>query len=125
MPPTTRGRRAAGTPPDTSAAFWPFYLREHAHPATRAIHVAGTVVALSLGLAGLVYQWGMPGLALSLAAGYAPAWVAHFAIEHNHPASFKRPLLSFAADMRMAALFLTGRLRPHLKAAGVRVGAAG
>jgi hypothetical protein len=107
-------------PPTTFAAFWPFYLREHARRETRAIHVVGTVAALALAATSLVRAWGRAGLILTLVTGYAPAWASHFFIEHNRPVSFRRPLLSLAADLRMAALWATGRLGPHLVAAGVK-----
>jgi hypothetical protein len=47
------------------------------------------------------------------------AWVAHFFIEHNKPATFKYPFWSFAADWKMWALAVTGRLAPELERAGV------
>jgi len=120
MPATTR--RAARSPrkkKKTFAIFWHFYLREHARPLTRAIHAVGTVAALSTAALSSVRGWGWRGLGASLACGYVPAWAAHFLIEGNRPASFKRPLFSFCADLCMAALCLSSRLGPHLKAAGV------
>ena len=38
------------------------------------------------------------------------AWISHFGIEKNKPASFKYPLWSFIADMKLWALMLTGRM---------------
>ena len=107
--------------PSTFAAFWPAYLREHARPLTRTIHAAGTVAALSLATLGTFHAWPLSKTLPAVAvAGYGPAWFSHFFIEGNRPASFKRPLLSFLADLRMAGLFFTGRLGPHLAAAGVK-----
>ncbi|MCB9746519.1 MAG: DUF962 domain-containing protein [Alphaproteobacteria bacterium] len=55
--------------------------------------------------------WANPLLALAAgAAGYSFAWLGHFAIEGNRPASFTYPTWSFLADMRLWALMCTGQL---------------
>lgn len=101
------------------AEFWPWYLREHANPLTRALHAAGTAAGvLVLLLAVLV---GPAWLALvALAVGYGVAWLSHLLVERNRPASFSYPAWSLWSDLRMAALLLTGRLGPELERAGVK-----
>jgi hypothetical protein len=90
------------------AEFWPFYVREHSLSACRALHFIGSTLALGLLAAGIFYN---PWLLLAaVVAGYGFAWVGHFFIEKNKPASFKYPLWSFAADWKMWALILTGRM---------------
>jgi hypothetical protein len=100
------------------AAFWPRYLREHAKPATRQLHYFGT----ALGLAALAAALATGAWALLLViplAGYGFAWVGHFAVERNRPATFVHPLWSLASDYRMFFLWIAGRLGPELAAAGV------
>jgi hypothetical protein len=103
----------------TFAEFWPFYLREHSRAATRSLHFAGTTLSLFLLACALALRSGRLVLA-ALVCGYAFAWVGHFFVEHNRPATFKYPLWSFAADWKMWALTLTGRLGPELQRAGVK-----
>jgi hypothetical protein len=101
----------------TYPQFWLTYLRAHRQPATRAVHYAGSLLALGCLLLAVAHDWRFVIAAPLI--GYAFAWGAHFGIEHNKPATFGHPLWSLASDYRMLALALTGGLAPHLRRAGV------
>ena len=91
------------------AEFWPHYVSEHSRPATRLLHLIGTTIALAT----IVYfiaigkWWLFP---LALIPGYGAAWIGHFFVEKNKPATFQHPLWSFMGDYKMIGLMLTGRM---------------
>ena len=98
--------------------FFPFYLREHSKKSTRVMHYFGTIGYQVLFWSLLLTQ-NYLFLPLILLAGYGPAWIGHFFIEKNKPATFKYPLWSLIGDHHMAYLMLTGKLKKKLSDAGV------
>ena len=95
--------------------FFPFYLGEHTDPLNRALHYVGSVSAvttLALSVATL-NPFLLPVVPI---VGYAPAWIGHFIIEKNKPASFKHPLWSLRGDFRMLRLAATGKIKGQLAA---------
>ena len=89
--------------------FWTFYVGEHRRPSTRRLHFAGT----SLLLLGLALAWILASPWFLLAApiaAYGPAWIGHFLIEGNRPATFRYPVRSLIADFHMYGLMWLGRM---------------
>ncbi|MDQ2992357.1 MAG: DUF962 domain-containing protein [Candidatus Eremiobacteraeota bacterium] len=97
------------------AEFWPRYLAAHADPRTRALHVAGTLAATTLGIAAIATHRPMLG-AVALVAGYGPAWASHYFIEKNRPETFRAPFSSLAADFLMAWHVLRGTIDDEIAA---------
>ena len=105
---------------ETYREFWHFYLQQHAKHDTRLWHIVGTGAASVLAVAALV-SFSSELFLAAVFVGYGPAWVAHFAIEKNHPATFRYPVWSLISDYRMAGAWLTGRLDRELTEAGVSI----
>ena len=100
----------------TFAEFWPFYVREHTRPITRALHFIGSTAVLALTAMAVVT--GRPWLFLALpVAGYGCAWIGHFGFERNKPATFKYPLWSFLGDWVMYGKMLSGSMRAEVERA--------
>ena len=98
--------------------FWPYYVSEHREPLTRVLHFIGTTLVVFIVASAAALRRPMLLLA-ALVCGYAFAWVGHFFVEHNRPATFKYPFWSFAADWKMWAWALTGRLNGELQRLGI------
>jgi hypothetical protein len=96
--------------------FWPFYVSQHARPGTRALHFVGTTLALLLVAAALATV--RPYLFLwALLSGYLFAWIGHFFVEKNRPATFQYPLWSLRGDFRMYGLMWRGRMSAEVERA--------
>lgn len=98
------------TPFASFAAFYPFYLSEHADITCRRLHFAGSLCVLAILIAAIVTSRPLLLLAMPV-AGYGFAWIGHFVFEKNKPASFKHPLYSFMGDWVMFYQLLTGKLK--------------
>lgn len=111
VPEATEARRIA-----TFRAFWPYYVREHSKPITRALHFVGSTLVLLLVVAAIVT--GRPLLLVfAPIVGYGFAWVGHFGFEKNKPATFKYPVYSFIADWVMYGKILSGTMRAEVERA--------
>jgi hypothetical protein len=95
------------------ANFWPEYVRAHSRPSTRAIHLMGTLAGWGLLVAAIALRhwWWILG---AFVVSYALAWVSHFFVEHNRPATFEHPLWSWWADQKMVALMLAGKMNAEV-----------
>ena len=96
------------------AEFWAYYIGEHRDPTCRGLHYFGSTMAISSAVSAVVF--GNPSLVLlGFVLGYGPAWIGHFFIEHNRPATFKYPFWSLGSDFKMLLYFVTGRMGAEME----------
>ena len=93
--------------------FWPFYLSQHQSATNRYLHLLGLTIAFGVALWGALFNPLL--LCLLPVCGYGFAWVGHFFIEGNRPATFRYPIWSFMGDFKMCYLMLTGKLDKELE----------
>ena len=107
-----------GSPFQSFEEFWPAYLQAHSKPATRMAHYIGGWIAFGL-IAAFVTTFDPKFLFIAIITIYAFAWISHFAIQHNNPASFRHPLWSARGGCRMFGLWIVGGLKSELVKAGL------
>ena len=96
--------------------LWYAYLRAHTDERTRNLHYAGTLLGIGMFISAAITL--EPLLMLfGLLSAYGMAWFGHFIIEHNQPAAFSRPILSFLFNFKMLWLWLTGEIDEHFEIA--------
>jgi hypothetical protein len=88
--------------------FYPYYIEEHSKPKTKLLHFIGTSISLFF-LVQLVSTFDPIYLIYALLSGYGFAWIAHFFIEKNKPATFTYPFYSFIGDHKMFVEILMGK----------------
>ena len=96
------------------AEFWDFYVAEHSQPLTRYLHFIGTMLSLLL-LVWILRSGNWQYSPLCLIIGYAFAWISHFFVEHNKPATFTYPFWSFISDYKMVFYMLIGRMNGEVE----------
>jgi len=94
---------------ESFADFYPYYLAEHSDPRCRTLHYIGSALVLCL-LAYAISTSNWQALWLMPVIGYGFAWVGHFFIEKNRPATFQYPFYSFMGDWVMLKDFLFNKL---------------
>ena len=92
----------------TFKEFYPYYLKEHNDKRTKLFHFAGTFLSIIF-LIRLAISLEIINLLYALIAGYGFAWVSHFFIEKNKPATWSYPLYSLLSDYRMFWEILKGK----------------
>ena len=97
-------------------SFYPYYLTEHGDTTNRLLHFAGSCLIIIFLIAGIVSKNGWFIAAIPF-CGYGFAWVGHYFIEKNRPATFTYPLYSLASDFVMWWHTITGQLPNKLKEA--------
>lgn len=91
------------------ADFWPHYVAAHRKPLNRALHYVGTSSALGCAAAGVLTLGPLWFLAVPV-VGYGAAWIGHFFIEGNRPATFGQARYSLMGDFKMLGLALRGKM---------------
>lgn len=88
--------------------FYPYYLSEHRQRGTRISHFIGTTLFFIWVLAAAIYLQPIY-LLYGVLSAYFFAWLGHFFIEKNKPATFKYPWMSLKGDFKLYFEILAGK----------------
>jgi hypothetical protein len=92
----------------TLKEFYPYYLSEHSDKYTKLFHFIGTSFTFFF-LFAFIATFNVFCLILIPLSGYGFAWVSHFFIEKNKPATFTYPFYSLVSDYIMFFEILRGK----------------
>ncbi len=92
----------------TLKEFYPYYLSEHEHKTTKLFHFIGTGFSLFF-LVQFLLTFNPFNILYALLSGYGFAWVSHFFVEHNKPATWTYPVFSLMSDYIMFWEILRGK----------------
>jgi hypothetical protein len=92
----------------TFEEFYPYYLNEHRQLGTRITHFIGTTLFLLLVITATIKQRA-DLLLVGVVCAYGFAWIGHFFIEKNKPATFKYPWMSLKGDFKLYFEILIGK----------------
>lgn len=90
--------------------FWPYYLSEHKNSLNKILHFVGTACSLYWIIMSIVKKK-PSNILLALFNGYGFAWIGHFLVEKNRPATFKYPIKSFVSDFLMFGAIIIGKVK--------------
>ena len=88
--------------------FYPYYISEHDHKYTKLMHFIGTSISIYF-LIKFILSFNFLFILYALLSGYGFAWVGHFFIEKNKPATFTYPFYSLVSDYIMFFEILRGK----------------
>ena len=88
--------------------FYPYYLREHNNKYTKLFHFIGSSLFIYFQIKFLV-SLDLKNIAYGFISAYGLAWISHFTIEKNKPATFFNPIYSFLGDCVMYYETLKGK----------------
>lgn len=94
--------------------FWPYYLSQHRKAGTRWLHFVGnTNLFFWLAVAAVTLSW--KTVIFAVASSYGFAWIGHFFVEKNIPATFRYPIKAGMGDMLMYYKMIRGELNADLE----------
>ncbi|MFQ3334200.1 MAG: hypothetical protein ACI8XI_000875 [Woeseiaceae bacterium] len=88
--------------------FYPYYIQQHKNKYTKLLHFIGAWFFISF-ISILIYSHEIKYLLFAFLSAYGFAWIGHFFIEENKPATFDYPIYSFMGDCLMFIEILKGK----------------